>query len=136
MSFLEWSPEFGMGVEIFDKEHQGLVAILNELHDALLAGEDRVGLQKICIKLMEHAIQHFKHEERYFDDWAYPERLEHLAAHQTLRRELFAMQDRLLADPDVAGLAAMSEFLRHWLTKHILDDDRRYGEFLRAKGLR
>lgn len=136
MAFLDWSPEFSMGVEIFDNEHKELIAILNKLHDALTAGADKASLQQICFRLMEHAVQHFKHEEMYFEDWAYPERQAHANAHKTLRRELFAMQDKLLANPDAQGLTALSEFLRHWLTNHILNDDRQYGEFLRTKGLR
>jgi hemerythrin-like metal-binding domain len=136
MAFLEWSDEFSIGVEIFDNEHKALMAILNELHLAVSNRRERAELERICFKLMEHAVQHFRHEELYFQDWAYPEREAHSAAHKHLRRQIFSMQDKLLTDPSGDGGEAMSSFLRQWLTQHILSDDRQYGAFLRQKGLR
>ncbi|GAA0554279.1 hemerythrin-like metal-binding protein [Rhizomicrobium palustre] len=135
MALIDWSEHYSMGVELFDKEHLELIAILNQLHEALEAG-DHYRLESLCYRLMEHTIQHFRHEEMYFDDWAYPQKEAHRNAHKQLRREVFALQSKLLADPDEEAMNALSTFLKEWLTRHILTFDRDYGEFLRTKGLR
>jgi len=136
MAYLDWSADYSIGVEIFDNEHKGLMAILNDLHAVLGSGHDRAEVERLCYRLMEHAIQHFRHEEMYFEDWAYPRRVEHANAHKNLRREIFALQSKLLANPAQEGGQALSIFLKEWLTRHILTDDREYGAFLREKGLR
>lgn len=136
MAYLPWNDSYSIGVELFDNEHKQLVAIANELYDAVAQEVDVSALERILDRLIEHVVLHFRHEEMYFDDWNYPEKAEHLASHRRLRREIFNYRERLHSQPSPELASALFEFLRLWLTQHILTEDRAYGAFLIAKGLR
>jgi hypothetical protein len=41
MALLTWSTEYSVAVEVIDKQHQQLFAMLNELHDAMKAARAR-----------------------------------------------------------------------------------------------
>jgi hemerythrin-like metal-binding protein len=72
----------------------------------------------------------------YFDDWAYPDAEAHCAMHAELRQKVFDYR-RQIQEKDATHLArTMADFLRDWLTQHILVEDRKYGAFLFDKGLR
>ncbi|MDR3527706.1 MAG: bacteriohemerythrin [Rhizomicrobium sp.] len=136
MAFLDWKTDYSVGVAIFDDEHKKLIAIINSLHDSILAEVDAATLCKISDAMVEYTIMHFRHEEMYFDDWAYPDAAEHILAHGALRQQVFDFRQRI-GGTDSATLAEeMLSFLRQWLIEHILVEDRAYGEFLFDKGVR
>jgi hemerythrin-like metal-binding protein len=133
---MEWNKGYSVGVAIFDDEHKKLITIINQLAEAVTAGVDKAALQNIADSLVEYVLMHFRHEEMYFDDWAYPAAAEHIAIHAKLRQKVFDYRKQIM-EKDAQTLAAeLSEFLRGWLTDHILIEDRKYGEFLCQKGLR
>lgn len=134
MPLIEWSDEYSVGLEIFDAEHKKLIAIINELYEAVTAGIDKLALQRISDKLVEYTLMHFKHEEMYFDDWAYPGAAAHIASHTKLRQQVFDYRKQILEmDSKELGLD-MLDFLRDWLNHHIMVEDRKYGTFLTNKG--
>lgn len=136
MAFMDWRAEFSVGVAIFDDEHRKLIALINQLHDAITTGASQNDLNAICDGLIEYTLMHFRHEEMYFDDWGYPDAAAHIANHAKLREEVFTYRQQI-GEVDGANLAdEMMEFLRQWLTIHIMVEDRAYGEFLYDKGVR
>jgi hemerythrin-like metal-binding protein len=136
MTFLDWSADYSVGVAIFDDEHKKLIAIINSLHEALQTGVNNETLDQISGSMVEYTMMHFRHEEMYFDDWAYPEAASHIEAHSQLRRQVFEYRKQIGGADSRALAEAMLIFLRQWLIQHILVDDRAYGEFLFDKGLR
>jgi len=136
MAFMEWRADYSVGVAIFDDEHKKLIAIINSLYDALQAGVDNTSLDQISGAMVEYTLMHFRHEEMYFEDWAYPDAASHIEAHGQLRRQVFDYRKRI-GGADSKGLAqAVLTFLRQWLIHHTLVDDRAYGNFWFDKSLR
>jgi hemerythrin len=134
--YMEWNEAYSVGVAVFDDEHKKLVAILNELHAGLRGEIDKLALQRISDKLVDHALMHFRHEEMYFDDWSFPEAAAHIADHAKLRQQVFDYRNQIL-DKDSRELALeMLNFLCQWLGHHIMVEDRQYGIYLRNKGVR
>jgi hemerythrin len=136
MTFMEWTKDYSVGVAIFDDEHKKLIAIINQLHDAVADGIDKADLQRVCDSLVEYTLMHFRHEEMYFDDWAYPDAATHIAVHANLRQRVFGYRKQIQAKDSEALAGELAAFLRDWLYRHILVEDRKYGEFLCNKGLR
>jgi hemerythrin-like metal-binding domain len=136
MAFMEWRAEYSVRVAIFDDEHKKLIAIINQLHGAIAEGLDKAALSAVCDRLIEYTVMHFRHEELYFEDWAYPGAEAHSEAHATLREMVLSYRQQILDRDDRALADELSSFLRHWLGHHILVEDRAYGEYLYAKGLR
>jgi hemerythrin len=136
MAFMEWTKDYSVRVAIFDDEHRKLIAIINQLHAAFAAGVDKPALQTISDNLVEYTLMHFRHEEMYFDDWAYPHAAEHIAAHTKLRQQVFEYRKQIMEKESEDLAQEMAQFLRDWLLHHIMVEDRKYGTFLYDKGLR
>jgi len=136
MAFLDWSSDYSVGVAIFDDEHKKLIAIINSLYEAIHAGIDDDALSRITDAMVEYTIMHFRHEEMYFDDWAYPDAAAHIQAHGALRQQVMDFRGQVGGTDRHKLAEEMLTFLRQWLIQHIQVDDRAYGEFLFDKGVR
>lgn len=135
MPLMSWTKEqFGTDVSIFDQQHQTLFDLLNQLHDAIPSG-DRSLIEERLSALVEFVKQHFADEERYMQQYGYPE--EKLQAHQKEHQELLAACGEVCQKFEAGGDISqeVTQFVKQWLEHHIPDIDRDYGPFLRAKGV-
>ncbi len=134
MALVTWTPKMSVGIAKFDKQHQGLFDIMNQLHEGMLQGRGKEVLGSAITNLAQYTKVHFGEEEAILRLHHYPRLDEHLKLHETFRHKV--------ADLDAqfrAGTAAMAvstlDFLRDWLSKHILVVDAQYKEFLASKGV-
>jgi len=129
MAFIEWTPKFSVGSQVLDQQHKALIAIINELHAAMLRGGLKEDVQKIFLGLVSYTESHFKAEERIMERCGYP----HLSAHR-LKHVEFVQKARDLQADLLAGKFTVSmdllRFLKNWLSEHILGTDQQYVPFL------
>jgi hemerythrin len=132
MPFSEWSDEFSVGVDEIDREHKRLLGVLNDLHDAVQAGEAREVLGKVMDELLLYVAYHFAHEEELFLRTDYPgferHRLQHRALTITVK-EIY--EDFQLSDSEALPRQVLL-FLKHWLYDHIMGSDRAFGVYYNA----
>jgi hemerythrin-like metal-binding protein len=83
--------------------------------------------------LSDYTRIHFASEEKLFAQYAYPETAEHTAEHARLIRELVDLRENPHVSSNLLSLEMM-EFLRDWLSVHILEQDKAYSAFLISKG--
>jgi hemerythrin-like metal-binding protein len=119
---------------MFDDEHKKLIAIINGLHDSFEHGVDRSIAEHALDELVDYTVQHFGHEEEYFDAWDYPDRAAHRIAHEELRRQVLEYRDTILAKGGIEMTLELITFLRYWLLGHIMAEDKKYCQFLLSKG--
>lgn len=136
MGYMAWDDSLSIDVAMFDNEHKGFIKIVNDLYDTFMRGAPRYDLERICDRLIDHVVQHFRHEEMYFEDWQYPDRVQHTASHRQLRRQLVDYREQILAAPPPEEAAELFAKLKTWLIQHIVNEDRKYGAFLVERGLR
>jgi hemerythrin len=134
MALLEWSDKYNVGVRTWDSQHQGLVAILNDLHSAILAGQVQAETGPLLQKLLDYTQNHFATEERMMTDAGHPG----LAHHRELHRELTARVVEFIGrykDGDAGMYLPLLKFLRDWLADHILREDCACGNWMVAHGI-
>jgi hemerythrin-like metal-binding protein len=134
MPLIEWSSQYSVGVEMFDDEHKKLIAIINGLHDSFEHGVDRSIAEHALEELVDYTVQHFGHEEEYFEVWNYPDKAAHRIAHEELRRQVLEYRDTILARGGIEMSLELITFLRYWLLGHIMSEDKKYCQFLLSKG--
>lgn len=132
---MEWSDQLSVGVAVFDEEHKNLIRMINELHDSIAAGIDDSDLRRVADHLVEHAMMHFRHEEMYFCEAAYPAAEEHAALHENFKQRVFAYRERIGREDTVVLAAELMVFLRDWLADHVLIEDKKYGVYLNTAGI-
>jgi hemerythrin len=138
MDFIEWKDSYSTGIALMDKHHQRLVALINQLYAGVFACEDveqeRALTASILVQLEDYAEYHFTVEEQLMSEYHFSEYTEHLSEHDAFREKITALSSRLSAG-EIALSFSTFEFLRDWLTDHILVNDKKYGPFLREKGV-
>jgi len=135
MALITWSNAMSVGVEKIDKEHRGLVDLINHLHDEMLAGKSKDNLGAILDKLISYTKTHFATEETLFRAHSYPQAVEHKKHHDALTQKVLALQTDVKSGKAVIS-AAVLEFLRDWLSNHVMKEDLAYKLFFAGKGVK
>lgn len=131
MALFTWSPEYSVGNDLIDQEHQKLFEMGARLHSAMLSGQGHAVLHSLFTQLADYTRTHFSHEEALMAKHAYPE----LPAHAAIHRDLIARLSKLQADLTGGKLTVTMDtmqFLREWLQHHIGKTDRLVASHVRA----
>ncbi len=131
---LEWDSSFSTGIERFDREHQTLFRMVNELHDAMQQKRSKEAIGQILNGLADYTVNHFSGEEEAFSRFAYPDAAPHKQAHQNLVEQVVALQERFRSGQTLLTQDVIS-FLQGWLTNHIKGTDKKYGPHLKKSGV-
>ncbi len=134
MDFIEWGEHLSVGVKVFDDEHKQLVQLVNKLNQALQAGSAKKTMEEILQNLVNYTKIHFTHEEDYMVLYDYPEYAKHKQEHEALTNQVMDFLQRYNAGKASFSLELMN-FLKDWLTKHILGSDKKYKDFFLAKNV-
>jgi hemerythrin len=134
MAIMEWSPTFSVKIKKFDDQHKKLVELLNQLHDAMKAGQGNAALGMVLQSLISYTATHFKEEEQVMQTHGYPDFSHHKAEHEKLVKQVLELQKKFQSGGSVLTLTVMS-FLKDWLTTHIQGEDKKYGVYLNGKGI-
>ncbi|MCX5829220.1 MAG: bacteriohemerythrin [Deltaproteobacteria bacterium] len=135
MALIKWSDSFSVNVVEIDKQHQKLVGMINDLDDAMRQGKGKDVLGKIVNGLISYTGTHFKTEERYFDQFGYPEANSHKKEHSDFVAKVSEFKDGF--EKGKIGLTIkVMDFLSDWLQNHIKGVDKKYGPFFNDKGLK
>jgi hemerythrin len=132
---IQWDSSLSVSVAEIDGQHQKLVKMINELNDAMRAGKSRDILGKIVTGLISYVRVHFSTEEKYFNQFKYPETDQHKQEHVA-----FSMKVDDFAKKFQNGQLGISielmDFLSNWLGKHIKGTDKKYSALFNANGLK
>ncbi|WP_429885184.1 bacteriohemerythrin [Geoalkalibacter halelectricus] len=131
---MRWSDDLSVGIEHIDRQHQKLVALVNQMFAAMKNGQgDRV-LQDILAQLVDYTQKHFFEEERMMKSHGYPHFEEHQAAHAHLVGQVADFQKKFSAGK-VSVSSDLFNFLKGWLINHIQGTDKKYGPYLNQRGV-
>ncbi len=134
MAFMYWSEDFSVNVEEIDRQHKELVAMLNELHSAMMERKGSEVLGKIIDGLADYTIYHFSTEEDFFDQFNYPDAAIHKQQHAAFVERVSSFRSRV-ASGDATISIEVLDFLAGWVYKHIRGSDREFGPFLNKNGV-
>ena len=129
-----WSETYSVNIGIIDMQHKNLVNLINDLHQAMVSGQGKQHLGKILSSLIKYTQVHFKTEENLMHSHQYPELEPHAAEHDRLTKTVLDFQAKFQRN-EVGLTIEVMDFLKDWLSKHILGADKQYGPFLNARGV-
>jgi hemerythrin len=128
-----WQPEYSVKIGVIDEHHKRLLALVNELHDAMRQQKGRAVLAATLNELICYTQAHFSAEEVLMEAFGYPESLQHRIEHDRLTRTVLEFQQQFMRG-QVHISAQLMEFLKSWLVQHILGSDQKYVEFFAERG--
>jgi hemerythrin len=135
MALISWDTQYSVAVDSIDKQHQKLFGMLNELHEAMKAGQGKQTVPLILGRVVQYAAEHFANEESLMRKAGYPAYAGHKAEHDKLTAEVLQMVRDFEAGKVVLTMD-LADFLRKWLQTHIIACDKRYTAHMQAAGVR
>jgi hemerythrin len=124
MSLIEWKDEFNLGIEEVDSEHRVLVALINALHDAMLAGVGRADVVEGISEIYTLVSAHFEREEAFMRETRYMAYAEHKEDHEVLLDDLREIIDQIRSGGGYAE-ERLSADLQFWFSDHFSTHDAR-----------
>lgn len=127
MALLQWKDRYSVGVAAVDHEHKELIALINKLHDELVAQGAPLTVEAFFGDLLKAITAHFALEERFMREHRYDQLVQHKADHERLLDEIRDMMDAL-----DEGETDLSERLDAWFSRHFETHDARLHQALGA----
>jgi hemerythrin-like metal-binding protein len=134
MALMTWDQKYSVGVKAIDSQHSVLFGLINDLHGAMLKGEGKSMTGQLLEKLADYTQTHFVAEEKMMEAASYPGLAQHRVKHRELIKKLEGYSARFKRGESTLNLHLMN-FLRDWLTNHILEVDHEYSPCMKSRGI-
>ncbi len=130
-----WSDELSVDIKEVDEQHSRVVGFVNELQRAIKHQQGRAVSLDIIARLTEYTRTHFLFEENLMHVTNYPDSNKHRQQHQGLLNSVAALQKKLVEE-DVPITEEHLYFLKNWLSHHICESDRTFGDYFQAMNVK
>lgn len=136
MPLLDWKPTYAIHVPQLDDQHRRIVDLINSVHDSMKGGGSREHLQDALHRLLDYTTTHFADEEAMMAESGFNRVEEHRVSHAKLIADVHGFCERFERSASPQLLAHdLFLFLKNWLSVHIQQEDREYGNFYRFQNL-
>jgi len=134
MPFITWEEKYSVGVPRLDDHHKRLIALINELHDAMKQGSDHDVMSDVLKRLVDYTRFHFTAEESAMTKVNYDGYPEQKTEHDAFVKKVAQAQEDFNGGKLMLSLDIM-KFLQNWLLHHIQVVDKKYSPVLREEAL-
>lgn len=128
--FMKWEPGFNLGIEKIDNQHKKIVELINVLNSAVMNKDADLKISSMLDEMTDYADYHFKTEEAYFKEFQFPLLEEHINQHNAFIEKVKEFKAKHEAGTSITF--RLMNYLRKWLTNHILDSDREYVDIIKS----
>lgn len=134
MPAITWAPAMSVGVEALDNDHKILIDLINQLDEAMATDDAYEIIYVIVAGLVDYTEYHFKREEGMMRACDYPAFANHCAEHRAIEQKIQGLKQSY--DENIIGGfdLRLMDFMRGWLTDHILGRDMSYAPFMGRLG--
>ncbi len=127
-----WKEEYSVGIEKIDRQHRHLFEIINKLIDHSDSSGNSGLVPETLTEMLDYAKEHFTTEEELMQEYGYPEIGLHKEQHIYFFKTTAELSVNALNKQSMV-YSEIVEFLKLWLTLHILKVDMKYKEFFKVK---
>ena len=126
---MQWKDEYNIGVEIIDEQHKKLAEMIAKLKSVLSSNEKNRQMGETLKFLVDYTNYHFTAEEELLQRVDYPQYSYHKGLHKKFSSKITAVLMKLKKGEPVEVID-LTDFLTDWLINHILDEDKKIGDFV------
>lgn len=134
MNGMTWNSAMSVNVESLDAQHRTLIALINELGDAMNNGKTDVVIGSVLSKLIAYTQFHFDYEENCMVISCFAHLDHHKCEHDGLKKKVKSLEKDFLAGKANIADEIMST-LQQWLHQHIMESDKQYSPHFIQNGI-
>lgn len=129
MSHFEWKPAFSVGNALLDDQHKALIGLMQSYYTAHLNRDMPQARQELA-QLLTQTVKHFRTEEGLMKKAHYPDLSNHKKGHEEVLKTVEKLAQDYLQTCSNEAAGKLANFLKAWLTRHILGTDKQYQPYL------
>ena len=131
----QWDNSLSVGVDIVDSQHKGIFTRVDSLLNSMSKGKGREEIGKVVVFLADYVVKHFKAEEDLMLKHDYNGYAKQKEEHAQFIKDFTNIKKEF----DTNGVSTLlvvqvQNKVCNWLKIHIENEDKKIGEFLKAKG--
>jgi hemerythrin-like metal-binding protein len=135
MAAIRWSEELSVEIGSIDSQHKKLIDLINSFYESVNKGLAKEKMLELIKALKDYTQYHFSNEERYMKQYGYPDFENHKKEHQQFIDTVLNFEERYKSGKLLLSLE-VTNFIKDWVTNHILGTDKKYSKFFIQKGLK
>ncbi len=135
MVYTKWKQEFSTNIESIDNQHKKLFDLLNEFYENISKKSNNDLIGAVLREMKEYTANHFAYEERLFDEYAYPDAVQHKKEHDSFVAKVVDLENRFMGGTVILTFE-VTDFLKKWVRDHIMGTDMKYRDFLISNGVK
>ena len=129
-----WTQDLSVDVKEIDAQHKELFRRINSLDSEMKKGRAKEEVLKVIEFLDEYVVIHFRTEEMFMLNYAYPKYQFHKTKHEWFKEEFSAIRKKLEKEGATPGVIILSNnLLITWFCNHIRTIDAELGRYLKPK---
>ncbi len=122
------------GIEEMDEQHQRIIDMVNDIFEAFRNNAKRANIKESLKTLIDYSSWHFSNEERYFEEFGFEAKEAHKKSHNEFTSELQKFS-KSYDKGRAQNYEAFMLYVKHWIESHFANDDQKYVELFKLKGL-
>lgn len=132
MELIIWNEALSTDIPLIDDQHKKLIDKINKFYECIHDTHSNCNLKLLLDSLIDYTYYHFDTEERFFDKYAYPDKIRHKLEHIEFKEKINEYFNALIENKDQIALEILT-YLNNWLIHHIMTIDKNYTDFLKEK---
>jgi hemerythrin-like metal-binding protein len=134
MAALDWNTNLSVGISSFDNQHKKLIELYNNFYDSVVKKESKEKMSLVIKGLKDYTVYHFTDEEKWMKLYHFPDFESHKEDHDKFVNAVLDLEKRYSNGRMILSIEIIN-FIRDWITKHIVTIDKQYTEFLTKHGV-
>lgn len=130
-----WSEKLELGIKEIDMQHKKLVELIERTKELVYDAEAGIDcyddIVEILKSLVDYTVYHFAYEEKLMEKVNYDDLVLHNMEHKIFVKKISNFMSTDLDENQLEKIEDITEFLLDWLTKHILETDKKYVDTLK-----
>jgi len=127
----DWNKKYNIGIELVDLQHQYFLNLIKRLSKYLDHDLSKYMITRIINEILKYADFHFQSEENLMLIENYPEYEKHEELHKDLIEDIGTFLNYYSKGEKQP--AELIEFLLKWFIDHTLEEDKKFGDYIRIK---
>ena len=138
MIFMEWTEDFSVKIPSIDEQHKKFIGLLNNFYSGFKEKSSKERLAELIRGLKDYAVYHFSTEEKYMEMYNFPGYKSHKSEHEIFIEKISGISERYESGRLVIPLVSLEiiDFMKNWLSKHIMSTDKKYSQLFIEKGVK
>ncbi len=135
MAIIEWNESFSVFIESIDYQHKTLFNLINGFYENLKKEINQEAHINLILGLRDYMTLHFNKEEHLMKKYEYPYFDSHKKEHINFVNKVDNYLEKIKSGKLLISIE-ITNYVKNWISSHIMTTDRAYAEFFIDHGVK